>query len=140
MGMAHLKIKQNIHYFIRKKLKKYKVQSFNIMLQKHIAVVFRQAVYVPCTFTINKCVSMMSSETSNDCLMDKLYSHLKELQCIATAYLNLAYIYMMSNMSNPDAQTHMKHEENLVVYNMALGQIFLPNITLIFLCQYELTN
>jgi hypothetical protein len=28
----------------------------------------------------------------------------------------------------------------LVVYNMALGQIFLPNITLIFLCQYELTN
>ena len=101
---------------------------------------FRQAVYVPCTFTMNKCVSMMSSESSNDCLIDKLYSHLKELWCIATVYVNLAYIYVMSNMGNPDAQIHMKHEENFVVDNVALGHIFLPNITLVFLCQYELTT
>jgi hypothetical protein len=46
----------------------------------------------------------------------------------------------MSNMGNPDAQTHMKHEENLVVDNVALEHIFLPNIILAFLCQYELTN
>jgi len=47
---------------------------------------------------------------------------------------------MMSNMGNPDAQIHMKHEGNLVVDNVALGHIFLPNITLVFLSQHELTN
>lgn len=46
---------------------------------------------------------MMSSGSSNDCLTDKLYSHLKELKCIATVYVNMAYIYMMLNMGNPDA-------------------------------------
>jgi len=72
--------------------------------------------------------------------MDKLYSHLKELQCNATVYVNMAYIYMMLNMGNPDAQICMKHEENFVVDNMALGHIFLPNITSVFLCQEEQTN
>ena len=43
-------------------------------------------------------------------------------------------------MGNPDAQIYMKHEENFVVDNMALGHIFLPNITSVFLCQYESTN
>jgi hypothetical protein len=79
---------------------------------------------------MNKCVSMMSSGSSNDCLIDKLYSHLKELYCIATVYVNLAYIYVMSNMGNPDAQIHMKHEENFVVDNMGLGHIFLPRTLL----------
>jgi len=44
---------------------------------------------------------------------------------------------MMSNMGNPDAQIHMKRKENFVVDNVALGHIFLPNITSVFLCQYE---
>jgi hypothetical protein len=51
---------------------------------------------------MNKCAAMMSAGSSNDCLMDKLYVHLKELQCISTVYVNLAYIYMMSNMGNSD--------------------------------------
>ena len=37
-------------------------------------------------------------------------------------------------------QMETKHEGNLVVDNVALGHIFIPNITLVFLCQYELTN
>jgi hypothetical protein len=39
----------------------------------------------------------------------------------------------MSNMGNPDAQIRMKQEENFVVDNIALGHIFLPNITSAFL-------
>jgi hypothetical protein len=55
---------------------------------------------------------MMSGGSSNDYLMDKLHAHLKELQCFAAVYVNLAYIYMMSNMGSSDAQIHMKQEEN----------------------------
>lgn len=79
---------------------------------------------------------MKSSGSSHDYLMDKLYSHLKE---IATLYVNLAYTYMMSDINNPDAQMHMKHEENFVVEKWH-WDIFLSNTNSVLLCQYDFTN